>query len=327
MLNSQNLVDLAEELADEYICTVCSKYTRESLHRNLKQAIEEEIEQATETQDEEAKEAEKKARHDRIFNALFKRLEPHEAKFADMLKGVWAKERKIVLSNLKKLKKAYHLGITKDPDDIVDQILYPTIEFEKELSDEAKALFIIIMQEAGQEELASLGVDIAFDVYNPEVTRWLEEYTPMFSKRLEEVNIDKLRRELIEGLEKGENIKKLADRVNTTYDNWNKVRSEAIARTETLRASNMAALESWKQSGVVEAKEWLAYRDFRTCMWCEELDGQIIGLDENYYNLGDTVEQEVDGKTHRLYIDYVDIATCPLHVRCRCTLIPVVKEI
>ena len=162
---------LAEELADEYICACCGKTTLDHLKHTLKQAIVEEIEQAAESQTEEKQEAEKKARHDRMFTALFKRLEPHEAKFADMLKGVWEEERKIIISNLKKLKKSYSPTAQKDPEDKVDQILYPTAEFEAELSAEAKALFILIMDEAGQAELESLGIEIAFDVHNPEITK------------------------------------------------------------------------------------------------------------------------------------------------------------
>ena len=316
---------LAEELADEYICAVCGKATLDYLKHTLKQAVIEEIEQATEAQTEEAKEAEKKARHDRIFNALFKRLEPHEAKFATMLKGVWEQERKIIISNLKKLKKSYSPATQKDPEDTVDQILYPTVEFEKELSDEAKALFILIMDEAGQEELASLGIDIAFDVHNPEVTKWLEEYTPMFSKRLEEVNIEKLRKELIEGLEKGENIRKLSERVNKTYDNWNKVRSKDISQNQVLRASNQANLESYKQSGVVHKKEWITHFTDGTCFWCGSLDGETVALEKNFYDLGDTVEMEVDGKTERLYVDYENIERPPLHNRCRCAIGPWVE--
>ena len=317
---------LAEELADEYICSVCSKSTKEVLHNKLKQALQKELEQATEAQTEEAKEAEKKARHDRIFNALFKRLEPHEAKFADMLKGVWEKERKIIISNLKKLKKAYHPQATKDPEDTVDQILYPTVEFEAELSDEAKALFILIMDEAGRAELASLGIDIAFDVHNPEVTKWLEEYTPMFSKRLEEVNIDKLRKELIEGLEKGESVPKLMKRVNeNVFDKWNKQRAYDISQNQALRASNQANLEAYRQSGVVHKKEWITHFTDGTCFWCGSLDGEVVALEKNFYDLGDTVEMEVDGKTERLYVDYENIERPPLHNRCRCAIGPWVE--
>ena len=68
--------------------------------------------------------------HKELFDALFKALEPHEEKFVAMLKGVWDEERRIIVANIKKLKKAYR---GKDPEDDVSQLLFPQREMEKRI--------------------------------------------------------------------------------------------------------------------------------------------------------------------------------------------------
>ena len=92
-----------------------------------------------------------------------------------------------------------------------------------------------------------------------------------------------------------------------------------IARTETIRASNFATVEAYRQSEVVEAKEWLAEMDERTCGYCQEMNGKVIDLDESYFEEGD--DFTVDGST--LNIELLDVDEPPLHVSCHCTTIPV----
>jgi len=135
------------------------------------------------------------------------------------------------------------------------------------------------------------------------------------------VSTDRLRSELIEGMKEGEGVPQLIKRVNTTYDNWNKVRSETIARSEAMRASNRGAIESYRQSGLVEKKIWITFHDKRTCYSCADLDGKVIGLEDNYFNLGDAPEViERGGRTYTFKNDYEDIGSPPRHARCRCTI-------
>jgi hypothetical protein len=97
-----------------------------------------------------------------------------------------------------------------------------------------------------------------------------------------------------------------------------------IARTETIRASNAGAEESYKQSGVVTSKEWLVTADDRLCPACAEMDGEIIELGENYYNKGDEMSFGSGDEQGTLVFDYGAVAHPPLHPNCRCTLVPVV---
>lgn len=117
-----------------------------------------------------------------------------------------------------------------------------------------------------------------------------------------------LRASLKEGVVAGESIPQLKKRVSELFTGMEGYRSERIARTETILASNFSTEEAYVESGVVEAKEWLTTRDERTDDECADLDGKIITLGGKFF----------DG-------DYFNGQYPPLHANCRCTIIPVVK--
>jgi len=182
---------------------------------------------------ETLKEDDKKAAHDALFTALFKSLAPFENKFQAMLKRIWDEEKRILVANLKKMKKAW---LHKDK---IDDILYPTAIFEKKLATGASNIFIEVMDKEGPRVVNLYDFDMIFDVNNPEVQKWLDSYVPMFSEKLEDVNVKKLRATLIEGIEEGEGVPELTNRVYETYKDWGFKRAEDIAQNQVIRASNI----------------------------------------------------------------------------------------
>lgn len=291
---------LAAQVASEVVCACCQEAVVEKLTMHIcneiKEAVNEERHPNTE-----------------FFKVLFKALEPYEKKFKTMVHGIWEEERLIIVANIKKMKKAY---LTKDA---IDQLLYPKATYEKKLSAQAAEIMLVVLAEQGAAEMESIGaLDVVFDVTNPEVQKWLAGYTPKFSAKLEEVSVLKLRSELIEGINAGEGIPELIKRVNLTYDNWDKVRSETIARSETSRAANRANLNAYRQSGIVKKKIWMAEPD--ACQWCAPLDGKIVDLEKPFFDIGDEYTVRVDGKDQTMQLDYETVETPPLHPRCRCAI-------
>ena len=55
-------------------------------------------------------------------------------------------------------------------------------------------------------------------------------------------------------------------------------RSERIARSEVIKATNWGTEEAYKESGVVDGKIWLTAFDERTCEFCASLDGKTTDL-------------------------------------------------
>lgn len=272
------------------------------------------IRRVIEKQDEANEKKAIKIKHDIFFGKLFKAVAGYERKFQAMITGIWEQEQKIIIANLKKYHKYYHKQ--------GEQYLYPQAYFERVITVETAKLMVEIMKAEGKRTVEQYNFPVAFDVAVPGIQEWIANYTPRFSHSLETVNIAKLKAELSEGIAAGEGIPKLIKRVNETYANWNKIRSESIARTETIRASNKAALESYIQNGV-EKKQWLTFWDHRTCAFCEEMDGTEVTVKERFVT-GDSFTIEREGKEMTLDVSYEPVTSPPLHPRCRCSLIPII---
>jgi len=112
-----------------------------------------------------------------------------------------------------------------------------------------------------------------------------------------------LKKTLASGVDVGESIPKLAERISGVFTDAKGYRSTLIARTEVLNASNSGALEAYKQSGVVEKKEWLSTMDDRVRDEHAALNGEVVGIDKPFSN----------GEMY------------PGECNCRCTIIAVIK--
>jgi HK97 family phage portal protein len=146
----------------------------------------------------------------------------------------------------------------------------------------------------------------------------MHDSTRRMAKNYNQETIDRLTATLSEGLADGEALGKLKKRVAEVYEEARGYRAERISRTETLKASNSATNFAYKQTGYVKGKQWFANPDH--CGYCDTLDGKIVGLDENFANMGESVEGDGDAT---YAVDYEDIGTPPVHPNCRCTIIPV----
>ena len=212
--------------------------------------------------------------HAAFFSVEFKRLAPYETRWKSMLRSLWADEERIILANLKKLKK----GMGRKG--LADNIMYPQAPFTKRLSKETRKLLATMLSDIGQQKLDELDLSAAFDVTNPHVAEWLDDYAFKFSKNLEEVGSEKIRAILEDGMAAGKGIPELMHDVREAFDTMSRYRAEMISRTETSRASNKAAMEAYVQSGVVEKKQWLTAPD--CCDACKDLDGEVVLLEDDF---------------------------------------------
>ncbi len=145
---------------------------------------------------------------------------------------------------------------------------------------------------------------------NNEAITFIQDYTFNNIKGMTEEIVNDLRQELERGIMAGEGITKLKDRVSDVFD-VGETRAEAIARTETNRAEGQGRLQAWKSSGETDyVKKWNAHLDERTSPICKRLNGQKVGINENFKDKQTGWEEP----TH------------PAHVNCRSTVLYVLKE-
>ena len=125
---------------------------------------------------------------------------------------------------------------------------------------------------------------------------WLRTRVSWAATQIGETLADDLAQSLAAGYAQGESIADLTTRVMEFFDN--PARAERIARTETIAASSQGALYGYQEAGL-EQCEFYTANDERTCIYCDEYNGQV-------FNLGDEMP-------------------IPLHPDCRCVYLPVVK--
>jgi DNA topoisomerase-1 len=195
--------------------------------------------------------------------------------------------------------------LAKEEEDFIREIYE---QFGKKIWDELK---FVVVPDALQG---------SFNTTSKGLQKYFQDYSFKFSNDIQNVTegeIENIIQGIIEdGVKQGWSNDIIAanieDKVGRKYDDWEDYRSDRIARTETIRATNGAAKEAYLQSGVVEGIYWLATKDDLTCPICMELNGKFIKLN------GKSAFFEAD--------EYGDGTTPPRHVNCRCTIVAKVNS-
>jgi SPP1 gp7 family putative phage head morphogenesis protein len=215
----------------------------------------------------------------------------------------------------KKPKKSRRAHATKgDDEDEVDHILE---ELRPQyLTSETQAEYQARVQKWAGDVLQELAQDPSFELLNPKVQEFVHEFAlDRLAGKVNGTTRDDLRAELLEGIRAGEGIDDLSSRVEDVFAEAEGSRAEMIARTEVLRGANFASKTAYKISGVVGEKEWVATDDDRTRDSHAEMDGQVVGIDDDFTS--------PDGGT----ADYPgDFGDGDEDINCRCTVAPVIKD-
>lgn len=179
------------------------------------------------------------------------------------------------------------------------------------------------MMSGGERALRQMTVDRLFDPINPAVTRALSEHRYGSVQSANATILKQLREKLAIGMAEGESIPDLRRRVETVFEGLSAYGAERIARTETIWAWNEGARQGYKQSGLVEKLQWVSSGDQRSCDWCLDMDGRIIGIESSFFDKGDSYE--VNGRD--LDFTYEKVDHPPIHCNCRCTIVPVLEGV
>lgn len=180
-------------------------------------------------------------------------------------------------------------------------------------------LFAGVFAEQGEAIEAQFG--LSFDIHNPQVQEFLDNYSFKFAEKIGSTTVEKLR-ELIERAEaEAWGIPELQRQLGDLYDEWVDLRAEMIARSETIRSANAGAREGYRLSGVQRLRWWTA-QDERTCPWCMSMHGRDVGIQESFWKLGDSMILD-DGQA--MQFNYEAVEHPPLHVFCRCVILPILS--
>jgi HK97 family phage portal protein len=139
------------------------------------------------------------------------------------------------------------------------------------------------ISDAGNGALDLLGIDKPLAM-TERMKKVIEKKAKFYAKTTTKTTFKELEDTLSIGAEANETINQLTDRVKVVFNKLSTSRAELIARTEATTANNDGLLEAYRQSGVATGKEWIAVMDDRTRPEHAMLNGEIVGLSENFSN-------------------------------------------
>ena len=239
----------------------------------------------------------------------------YQPQMQDIMRNLARKGTKFMLPKSKSLQKQ-----------IGDDLMFDQEKYVATGIDLMTPLLKEILLVQGTEALLTLNTDTSYSLLDA-ARKYLNTMPIKLAKSITETAYVRVRESLADGIKAGESVNELKDRVIAQYKSLEVFQAENIARTEVSRATNFAAVDAFKQSGVVEGKEWVVTPDDRLCEFCQAMESEynsITGLDEDYFKIGDTVTG-VEGGTYK--VDFTNISGPPLHNNCRCVLKSVEKMV
>jgi hypothetical protein len=214
-------------------------------------------------------------RHVAVWRAFTTRTDKGEARMAAVLREYFRRQEQAVMARLTASKSA------KTPEDAADNP-FDLIDWAARLKAVGQPIISDVVDEAGKATLDDLSIAVSFDLLDPNVVNVIEGRSQRFARSVTETTWNDLRDTLSAGVQAGEGIPALQNRVARTMDEARTWRTEAIARTEVVGASNLGSLEGARQSGVVTTKTWLAALDDRTRDWHVAAHNQRVALDADF---------------------------------------------
>jgi hypothetical protein len=212
------------------------------------------------------------------------------------------------------------------------------------------------MEQSGiaSEDLLPSATALRFDIVNPRAIEWARNESATLVTQVSDETQLAIRNIITRAFEEGMHpyvsarlIRDqigLTDRLAAAVDNYRKgqiaagvkqekviaraaryarqllnYRAKNIARTETLRASNMGQQELWRQArdaGLLDSsfkKVWLTTEDDRTCDICIEMDGQIVSLEGSFTGYRRNAQEQI--------AEIYTSLTPPIHPSCRCAIV------
>lgn len=201
-------------------------------------------------------------RHRELWQRFVARTEPEEERFGAMCAELFRRQRESVLAKLK----AQPRGKRLDPWDEAD-FPFDKARWLKEFRLAARPRVREIAADHGAEALKGLGLGLSFDVQNPRVTRFIERRAQRFAREVNDTTWRQLKESLIQGIDAGEDMDALANRVEAVMGDRIASSKTVIARSEVIGAASGGDLLAYAQAQDTVGplvKHWLAALDDRT---------------------------------------------------------------
>ena len=223
--------------------------------------------------------------------------------------------------SLSSAQRRYSGGWTKDVADDYASAWFDKTKWDAELVKRQSAYVEFAMDSAGERAIKSVDSSVVYENTNPDVAKSLAKHREGTVRSANSTIVKGLRKQISLGMDDDISLTAMRNGISDYFGGLEKYAALRIARTEMIWAFNEGAMQGYKQSGVVEKKVWVSSGDDRTCDFCPQMDGKVVGIDATYFDKGDIFKVG----DSELNFEYEEVGHPPIHPNCRCAIAPVVE--
>ena len=163
-----------------------------------------------------------------------------------------------------------------DHKDRLNEFLPGKDALKKRLKADMKPIYLSVLEQSGKGRVEEFSrympkktkdvdaeIDFEYDVYDPEVVKWLGNRLEEFSETTAQTTINDTKRTLREDFENGEPLMKMGEHLRDYFEGAETYRANLIARTESTASMNEGDMTAVSQMGLGDSvgKVWLAEPD------------------------------------------------------------------
>lgn len=167
------------------------------------------------------------------------------------------------------------------------------------------------------EELGKAPKDFFTAEKDEELNKATRTYILKLADQIDKTTLDEISKIVSEGLNNSLWVDVITNQIDEKFDEYLWKRVEKIVRTETTRISNRWNQTAREDVGITK-KKWFTAEDERTCPYCNQFNGKVVEVKENFVKGWDVLNWIWKSK---LILD-TDIQYPPLHPNCRCIIVP-----
>lgn len=300
-----------------------AKLKKKKLEETIKSDLYKIVYQLVKMKDQQNKEENKKDFRETFWKNMVAKTDVEEKVMKENLEKLWADQAKLIKNNISN--NLPKLATNIQTKALADMIFNKKEQVKIWLASLSPFVRRMVLDKA-REVFDFLGIARELDVSSSNVRTYFETTGVKFISEITDTTFEDVKASLADGIDKGESVTELQQRVTDMFNEFTKDRASLIVRSEVIRSTNFATNEAYKQSKIVKKKEWLTAVDERTCPFCAKLDGKVVSVEETYIENGESVDAKDDEGNDVSYTnDYSSVKYPPLHPRCRCTIIPVIE--
>lgn len=170
------------------------------------------------------------------------------------------------------------------------------------------------------KEFKDSWIEWFIQIGDPEMSKMLNKQIKKLSETINETTAEQLINEIDKEQNKWLWVAEIVVLISNKFKDFDKNRLEMIVRTELIKAGNSAKNKVYEDNiDIVDWKVWYTAKDERVCKECWPMNGKVIALDKNFFNVGDET-----GEWRK--ISYEEVSFPPLHPRCRCVIYPKLRD-